>query len=124
MKTIHKIKRDRNKHMRRACSSSGIALISTLLLLSLMIAMTLAMTIAVTSDTLITRYYRNFRSSFYAADSGVNIARQYMLSQIVAAIPTTFSNSVQPIPAGTETTVASAVHTQYGSATSINSGQA
>ena len=32
--------------------------------------------------------------------------------------------TVQPIPAGTETTAAAAVATQYGSATSINSGQA
>ena len=108
----------------RGGDSRGIALILTLLLLTVMVAMTLAMVIAVTSDTLITRYYRNFRSSFYAADSGVNIARQYMLSQIVAAIPGTFSSSAQPIPAGTEATVASAVATQYGSATSINSGQA
>ena len=104
--------------------SRGIALILTLLLLTVMVAMTLAMVIAVTSDTLITRYYRNFRASFYAADSGVNITRQYMLSQIVGAIPATFSNSVQPIPAGTEATVAAAVATHYGSATSINSGQA
>src|ERR1700674_1630029 len=99
MKTIHKIKRDRNKHMRRACSSSGIALITTLLLLSLMVAMTLTMTIAVTSDTLITRYYRNFRASFYAADSGTNIVRQYMANQIVNAILSgSFSTTTQPIP--------------------------
>jgi Tfp pilus assembly protein PilX len=89
-----------------------------------MIAMTLAMVIAVSSDTLITRYYRDAQSSFYAADSGLNVARQYMLSQIVAAVPTTFSSTSQPIPAGTETTVATAVSTQYGSATSMNAGQA
>ena len=59
---------------------------TTLLLLSLMVAMTLAMVIAVSSDSLITRYYRNFRSSFYAADSGLNVARQYMLDQLEAAI--------------------------------------
>ena len=108
----------------RGGGSRGIALILTLLLLTVMVAMTLAMVISVTSDTLITRYYRNFRSSFYAADSGVNIARQYMLSQIVAAIPTTFAVNVQPIPAGTETTAAAAVSTQYNGTTSINGGQA
>ncbi len=53
----------------RRAKSRGIALVTTLLLLSLMVAMTLAMVIAVSSDTLITRYYRNFRASFYAADS-------------------------------------------------------
>ncbi len=61
---------------------------TTLLLLSLMVAMTLAMVISVTSDSLITRYYRNFRASFYAADSGLNVARQYMLDQLEANIAT------------------------------------
>ena len=65
-----------------------MALVTTLLLLSLMVAMTLAMVIAVTSDSLITRYYRNFRASFYAADSGLNVARQYMLDQLEANIAT------------------------------------
>ena len=82
----------------RRDKSRGIALVTTLLLLSLMVAMTLAMVIAVSSDTLITRYYRNFRSSFYAADSGVTVARQYMLDQLEAAIPTgTISPDTQPI---------------------------
>src|ERR1700733_9312630 len=102
------------KTARAANSSRGIALIATLLLLSLMVALTLGMTIAVTSDTLITLYYRNFRSSFYAADSGTNIARQYMANQIVAAIPGTFSNTTQPIPTGTQATVQTSLLAQYG----------
>ena len=102
------------KASRAANSSRGIALIATLLLLSLMIALTLGMTIAVTSDTLITLYYRNFRSSFYAADSGTNIARQYIANQITAAMPATFVNTTQPIPAGTEATVQASLLSQYG----------
>jgi Tfp pilus assembly protein PilX len=106
-----------------------MALVTTLLLLSLMVAMTLAMVIAVSSDSLITRYYRNFRSSFYAADSGLNIVRQYMVDQLVAAVPTgTFAANVQPIPGGTESTVQTSVTSQYGSSgaaanRTINLGQ-
>ena len=73
-------------------------LVTTLLLLSLMVAMTLAMVIAVTSDSLITRYYRNFRASFYAADSGLNVARQYMLDQLEANIATgSFALNTAPL---------------------------
>src|SRR5205807_6882826 len=54
----------------------GIALITTLLLLLLMTGLSLAMVIAARSDMMINGYYRNFRGSFYAADSGLNIARQ------------------------------------------------
>jgi Tfp pilus assembly protein PilX len=90
--------------------SRGVALVITLLLLSLFTVMTLAMVVATSSDTLIDGYYRNFRSSFYASDSGLNVVRQYMLGQIVAAVPTTFNmNNGGPIPAGTESTVLSSV---------------
>jgi hypothetical protein len=121
MTTVDEIESGGNNRLGRAGASCGMALISTLLIMSLMIAMTLAMTISMSSDMLITRYYRNFRSSFYAADSGTNIVRQYMANQIVSAIPATFSSTTQPIPAGTETTVGSAILTNYGSsATAAN----
>ena len=68
----------------RGNDSRGVALITTMLLLTVMIAMTLAMVIALTSDTLITGYYKTYRSSFYAGDSGVNVVRQYMLNQLVS----------------------------------------
>lgn len=66
-------------------NSKGVALVTTLLLLSLFSVMTLAMVIATSSDTLINGYYRNFRGSFYAADSGINAARQYVVNQFSAA---------------------------------------
>jgi Tfp pilus assembly protein PilX len=71
----------------------GVALITALLLLSLFTVMTLAMVIATTSDTLIDGYYRNARGSFYAADSGMNAARQYLANQILASLPTTYTPS-------------------------------
>src|SRR5579863_2659432 len=101
----------------RKDKSRGIALVTTLLLLSLMVAMTLAMVIAVSSDTLITRYYRNFRTSFYAADSGLNVARQYMMDQIEANIAT---GSIAPNTAplqnlpGALSTITSSVTSLYG----------
>ncbi len=113
-------------------NSRGVALIATLLLLSLMVAMTLGMVIAVTSDTLITRFYRTYRSSFYAADSGVNIVRQYMLNQLVGnatvAVGSTFSNtSPPPLSATDASTTLTNTLNQYKSAAAfanrqINSG--
>src|ERR1700680_716468 len=89
-----------NKVKRPMQRSRGIALVTALLLLSLFTVMTLSMVIATTSDTLIDGYYRNFRGSFYAADSGVSVAREYMLQQVMGAIPSTYvlANGA-PIPA-------------------------
>ena len=104
-----------------------MALITTLLLLTVMMAMTLAMIIAVTSDTLITKYYRNARTSFYAADSGVNIARQAMLSSLSSAAITagiTFTSGTVPTLSSTDVSTAlSAVNSAYTSSTSILGGQ-
>jgi Tfp pilus assembly protein PilX len=108
----------------------GVALVITLLLLVLMIALTLAMVIATSSDTLINHYYRNFRSSFYAADSGLNIARQTMANQLLTALAgSSVSLSATPpslpLAVGTENTVQTAISNAYGGGyTSINSGQA
>jgi hypothetical protein len=60
----------------------GVALVISLLLLSLFMVLTLSMVIATTSDTLIDGYYRNARASFYGADSGVNAIRQSLLNDL------------------------------------------
>ena len=108
--------------------SRGMALVTTLLLLTVMIAMTLAMVIAVTSDTLITKYYRNARTSFYAADSGVNIARQTMLSSLSGAALTsgqTFTSGTLPTLGATDVSTAlTSVNTPYASMSSILGGYA
>src|SRR5512135_3044992 len=80
----------------------------------LLTGLSLAMVFSVRSDMLINGYYRNFRGSFYAADSGLNIARQDLLNQIRAAVPATFSTTVQPIPAGTDATVKAYIASKYG----------
>jgi Tfp pilus assembly protein PilX len=105
-----------SKSIRRHQSKSqrGIALLTTLLLLLLMTGLSLAMVVAARSDMMINGYYRNFRGSFYAADSGLNIARQDMMNQVVAAIPTTFNASAQPIPNGTDATVQTFITNNYG----------
>lgn len=110
---------------RRSGREQGIALVATLLLLTLLSAVTVGMVLAASSDELINGYYRNMRSSFYAADSGLNIVRQAMLNQLAAAVPTTMTNpAVQPIPDGTEASVVSSMLSAYGSNLSLNSGQA
>lgn len=98
----------------RSKSQKGVALITTLLLLMLMTGLSLAMVLSVRSDMLINGYYRNFRGSFYAADSGLNVARQAMRDQVVAAIPASFSITQQPIPVGTDNTVQAYLTNTYG----------
>ena len=119
-----------NKHLKNSNERNrGVALITALLMLSLFTVMTLSMVIATTSDTLIDGYYRNARGSFYAADSGLNAARQYLVNQFAASVPnpyTTFSTTV-PISAGTETTILSGLNntsTGFGAYQSIVGSQA
>jgi hypothetical protein len=88
----------------------------------MMSLMALAMVFSSSSDMLINGYYRNARGSFYAADSGLNMARQQLQSQIVAQVPSTFTTN--PIPAGAAATVLSSVLTAYASSTPLNAGQA
>jgi Tfp pilus assembly protein PilX len=83
----------------------GVALVTALLLLSLFTVMTLSMVIATTSDTLIDGYYRNARGSFYAADSGINVVRQYMIKQLTADVPSPFTTFSAPITAAQETAI-------------------
>jgi Tfp pilus assembly protein PilX len=106
-------------------NSRGVALVTSLLLLLLLTGMTVAMVLSANSDMLINGYYRGFRGSFYASDSALTVARQSMVNQLVAAGSTGFSVTAQPIPVGTEATVAANINTTYGAAyQSLNGGQA
>src|SRR5580704_7896456 len=69
----------------------GVALVITLLILALVIVLSLGMVIAYSSQTLIGGYYRNYRGAFYAADSGLNIARQQVVAQLQAEVPSIFT---------------------------------
>ncbi len=102
----------------------GAALIISLLLLGLMAALSLVMFFTVFSGSMINGYYRNYRGSFYAADSGANIAVQYLTNEIVASEPSTYSPGVQPIPSTVAAAATSALLTTYGSNTSIDTGNA
>jgi Tfp pilus assembly protein PilX len=96
----------------------GVALILTLFLLLILTALAVTMVVAVSSDLLINGYYRHYRSSFYAADSGATIVRQAMLSGLQGAISTTtFSQGTAPIGLGYDATVLSNIKNTYGSFT-------
>ncbi len=82
---------------RQRRSERGVALITTLLLLMLLTGLTLAMAWSTRSDVLINGYYRDFRGSFYAADSGLTIARQDMQNQILAAVKPGWSATSPPL---------------------------
>src|SRR5258708_8032511 len=81
----------------RRSRQSGVALITTLLLLLLMTALSLAMVISVRSDLLVNGYYRNTRGAFYAADSGINISRQAMINGVVGSLPAVGAAGVSPL---------------------------
>jgi Tfp pilus assembly protein PilX len=101
----------------------GIALITTLLLLLLLTGVSLAMVFSVRSDMLINGNYRNFRGSFYAADSGLNAGRTYLQDQVVAAIPNNFGINQQPIPNGTDTAIQNNLNNGMGASYQTYTGQ-
>ena len=94
----------------------GVALVIMLVILSLTIALGLAMYVSANSDLLINGFYRNFHGSFYAADSGLNVARAQLLNQLVGSVPGTFA--VPPIanPATVATNALNSVTTNMRSA--------
>src|SRR5215831_3827701 len=97
----------KSRNLRR--KERGVALITTLLLLMLLTALIVAMAWSSRSDMLINGYYRNFRGSFYAADSGVNIVRQSIIPLFQpggAVFPNNFAVGTNPLPSPqTEQTV-------------------
>ncbi len=70
---------------RRPHQQSGIALITTLLLLILLSLLGLTMAVTANSDMLINSYYGSYRGSFYAADSGLNIARAALINRLTGS---------------------------------------
>jgi Tfp pilus assembly protein PilX len=109
----------------------GIALFITLLLLSLVSLLGLAMVLSVNSDMLINGYYGNYRGSFYAADSGLSIARQSLLNTMSATVSSTpcvgwgtgaaTGCTSDPLSSFNGTTVVSSLKTTYGSFTGVSS---
>ena len=121
------MKREKRKSLksrsgRPGNNERGVALITTLLLLMLLTGLSMAMVFSVRSDMLINGYYRNFRGSFYAADSGLNAARTAMTDGVIAAIPATFGITQQPIPAGTDATIQTNINTTYGQSSTAFTG--
>ena len=128
--------RQRRGASRRSRKQGGVALITTLLLLILLSLLGLTMAVTANSDMLINSYYGSYRGSFYAADSGLNIARAAMINQIKAAVSTTAcaawgagaASGCTSAPLN-GTTAASAAQTYilsspYNAFGSLNSGQA
>jgi hypothetical protein len=104
-----------------------VALVITLLLLFLLSVIGLAAVLSASSDLLINGYYNNYRGSFYAADSGLNIARQTLQSALnpgtVPWDPTwtscTVGTSLGPLSAAAGVAAQQQVLNIYGNATSL-----
>jgi len=116
----------RRRPLPNRTAERGVALVVTLLLLSMIMALSLGMVIAMSSQTLIGGYYRNFRGSFYAADSGANIAIQSAQDQLVNGMPAIFASP--PLTQAQATTLANTIvnklNASYGASTSLNAGDA
>lgn len=105
-------------------STRGVALIYTMLILTLLTVLSLGMVIALSSQTFIGGYYRNFRGAFYAADSGINIARQAMVNEVISLVPASITIGTAPLSAASATTVQTYVNNTYNAWGSIAAGQA
>jgi Tfp pilus assembly protein PilX len=111
----------------RKATDRGVALIITLLLLFLMSVIGLAAVVTGSSDLMINGYYRNYRGSFYAADSGLNIARQsiYNYFNDPANLPSGSSFASPPVAQTWATNAQESVNDAFGSSYSLNNyGQA
>src|SRR5580704_16947954 len=99
----------------------GIALVITLLVVLMLVALSVIMAISVGSQTFIAGYYKNYRSAFYAADSGVNIMRQAMLNEVTGDVPATVTTGTAPLSTSEASTVLANINSTYGSWTSVAS---
>lgn len=109
-----------NNACKRDRHQKGIALITALLLLALLTGLSIAMFLSVNSDAITNGYYRNFRGSFYAADSGLAVVRQDLKNKIVANIGAA-TGSVRPIDAGIENAVLASLKSSWASDTDFKS---
>jgi hypothetical protein len=72
---------------------------------------------------LVNGYYRNARGSFYAADSGINIARQAMINGIEGSIPAVIAPGTAPLPVDAAgnviaaNTILTSIQSRYGKGT-------
>jgi Tfp pilus assembly protein PilX len=112
----------------RRDGQQGIALVLSILLLSLISALGMGLVLSLGSDMMINGYYRNYRGAFYAADSGLNIARAQLGSQAIGQVPTT-AQAFFPAPpiANTNTAVTNILNNlnqNYGNFGSLNTGSA
>lgn len=152
---FHNRKSDTHGRSRRpfpARGERGVALLVSLMLLTLLSVMSVVMVMTISPDMLINGYYGNYRGSFYAADSGLNIGRQALVNQLqgyvntascpgwVIGLPANLQTTCGKAPLNTSdnTTNASTAATDaanavianvlssgvYGSLSSLNSGTA
>jgi len=116
---------------RRHGGNRGVALLFALLLLVIMSALGVIMVLTVSPDMMINGYYGNYRGSFYAADSGMNITRQQLVNLTTAQVDLTPCVDWEtppcnnpPLLGTTGTTVLNSLKTTYANFTALQGGQA
>ncbi len=106
-------------------NNQGVALIMTLLLLFLLSVIGLAAVMSSSSDLMINGYYKNYRGSFYAADSGLNVARQEIYNYFQNNSPASWPATQSAATAAGTTLATTAASTLNGASYSLNNyGQA
>lgn len=88
----------RRHHQSHSSPERGIALLITLGLLALLGAASLAVIFLTSSDAMINGYYRNYRGSFYAADSGINVVVEAMKDAVANSANTSVTGATPPLP--------------------------
>jgi len=122
--SLHTFSFAQKRHRSRRNSQRGVALVTTLLLLLLLTGISITMVLSVSSDVLVDGYYRNFRGSFYSADSGINIARAAIVNDMQTKVVPGWGSTLAPFPTGTDGIVATDIYTTYKTTTSLNGGSA
>lgn len=117
----------------KGASDRGVALLLALLLLVMMSALGVIMVLTVSPDMMINGYYGNYRGSFYAADSGLNIARQQLINLTQAQVNMTpcpdWENQPPPcdkppLQSNIGPTLLTGLMSTYGGFTPLQGGQA
>jgi Tfp pilus assembly protein PilX len=75
----------------------GVALITSLILLSVALLLGMAVVMTTSGDVFISGAMRNSKTAYYAADAGVSVMRKLLTSALKTATPVSLTDGTQPV---------------------------
>lgn len=75
----------------------GVALITSLILLSVAMLLGMAVVMTTSGDVFISGAMRNSKTAYYAADAGVSVMRKLLTSALKTATPASLTDGTQPV---------------------------